>query len=82
MILSDELWRRRYNADPGIVGRQLTINALPYTVIGVLPPRVKFPVQERAWIPLAPLSQAAPRQARDVGVFAHLAPGRCYLTCL
>ncbi|HVG84107.1 MAG TPA: ABC transporter permease, partial [Vicinamibacterales bacterium] len=76
VILSDELWRRRYNADPRIVGRQLTINALPYTVIGVLPPRVKFPFQEVAWIPLAPLSQAAPRQARDVGVFAHLAPGR------
>ena len=76
VILSDELWRRRYNADPRIVGRQLTINALPYTVIGVLPPRVKFPFQEVAWIPLAPLSQAAPRQTRDVGVFAHLAPGR------
>ena len=45
-------------------------------MIGVLPPRVKFPFQEVAWIPLAPLSQAAPRQARDVGVFAHLAPGR------
>jgi putative ABC transport system permease protein len=76
VILSDELWRRRYNADPRIVGRQLTINTLPYTVIGVLPPRVKFPFQEVAWIPLAPLSQPDPRRARDLGVFAHLAPGR------
>ena len=44
VLLSDELWRRRYNADPAIVGRAVTLNARPYTVIGVLPPRVKFPV--------------------------------------
>ena len=43
VMLSDELWRRRYNADPAIVGRALTINAHPHAVIGVLPPRVKFP---------------------------------------
>ena len=45
-------------------------------MIGVLPPRVKFPIQEVAWIPLAPLSQADPRQARDLQVFAHVVPGR------
>ncbi len=76
VLLSDELWRRRYNADPAVVGRPLTINAQPYTVIGVLPPRVKFPFLQVAWIPLAPLSQAEPRQARDLEVFARLAPGR------
>lgn len=76
VMLSDELWRRRYNADPQIIGRQVTLNAQPYSVIGVLPPRVKFPFQQVAWIPLAPLSQTAPRQARNLEVFARLAPGR------
>lgn len=76
VILSDELWQRRYNADPQIVGRALTINAQPYTVIGVLPPRVKFPFLQVAWVPLTPLSQAEPRQARDLEVFARIAEGR------
>ena len=76
VLLSDELWRRRYNADPAVVGQPLTINAQPYTVVGVLPPNVKFPFLQVAWIPLAPLAQAEPRQARDLEVFARLAPGR------
>jgi putative ABC transport system permease protein len=76
VLLSDDLWRRRYNADPAIVGRPVTVNAQPYTVIGVLPPRVKFPFQQVAWVPLAPLSQTEPRQARDLQVFAHVAAGR------
>ncbi len=36
-ILSDGFWRRRYGADPSIVGRSITLNATPFTVVGVLP---------------------------------------------
>ena len=36
-ILSDGFWRRRYGADPTIVGRTITLNASPFTVVGVLP---------------------------------------------
>ena len=36
-IISDSLWRRRYGANPAIVGRQVTVNEAPVTVIGVLP---------------------------------------------
>jgi predicted permease len=76
ILLSDELWRRRYNADPGIVGRAVTVNGSPCTVIGVLPPRVKFPFQQVAWVPLTPLSHTAPREARDLMVVAHVPSGR------
>jgi predicted permease len=76
VMLSDELWRRRYNGDPAIVGRAVTINAQPYTVIGVLPPRVKFPFLQNAWIPLAPMTERATRESRDLEAFARLAPGR------
>ena len=54
----------------------MTINARPYTVIGVLPPRVKFPFLQVAWIPLAPLVATPPRQARDLEVFAPDRRGR------
>ena len=36
-VLSDGLWRRRFGADPSMVGRAVTLNAMPFTVIGVLP---------------------------------------------
>jgi predicted permease len=38
IILSDRLWRRRFNADPTLVGRVLRLNAESWTVIGILPP--------------------------------------------
>jgi putative ABC transport system permease protein len=41
VILSDALWKRRYNADPAIVGRNLTIDGESYEVIGVTPPGFK-----------------------------------------
>ncbi len=77
VMLSDELWRRRYNADPAIVGRAVTVNALPYTVIGVLPPRVKFPFLQNAWIRADPGGGThRARVSRDLEVFGRLAAGR------
>ncbi len=43
VVLSDGYWRRRFGADPGIVGRQLTLYGMPYQVIGVMPRDFVFP---------------------------------------
>jgi len=75
VVLSDDLWRRRYNADPGVVGRAMTINGRPSTVIGVLPPRVKFPFNQVAWVPLAPLAHASKRDERSLQIFGRLRDG-------
>ncbi len=40
-LISDGFWRRRYAADPAIVGQSIILNALPVTVIGVLPPQFR-----------------------------------------
>ena len=37
VILSDRLWRTRFGADPNIVGRKITLNMQPFTVVGVMP---------------------------------------------
>ncbi len=42
-ILSDRLWRTRFASDAAIVGRTITLNAQPYTVVGVMPPGVQHP---------------------------------------
>ena len=42
-VLSDGYWRRRFGADPNIVGKSLTFNGTPFLVIGVMPPDFVFP---------------------------------------
>ncbi len=43
VVLSDQLWRRRFASDPGIIGRTLSLGGRPYEVIGVLSPDFHFP---------------------------------------
>ena len=53
-ILSDTFWRQRYNADPNVIGRQIRVNGVPGTVIGVLPPGFRFLSSDvRLFLPLA-----------------------------
>ena len=37
-ILSDAFWQRRFNADPGVLGRTVDVDGNPFTIVGVLPP--------------------------------------------
>jgi len=43
VILSDGLWRRRFAADTGIIGRRILLDDRPFVVAGVLPPDFRFP---------------------------------------
>jgi predicted permease len=53
-ILSDTFWRQRYNADPNVIGRQIRVNGVPRTVIGVLPRAFRFLSSDtRLFLPLA-----------------------------
>ena len=52
-VLSDRLWRRRYHADPGVIGRGINISDEPYTIVGVMPPDFEFRYPEaELWTPL------------------------------
>ena len=37
VLLTNQLWRQQFQSDPGILGRVITLNGFPYTVIGVMP---------------------------------------------
>ncbi len=43
ILLSDSLWRRRFHADPAVLGQKLLLNGEPYEVIGVMPAGLKLP---------------------------------------
>jgi len=52
-VISDHLWRRRYHADPGVIGRGITISDEAYTVVGVMSPDFEFRYPEaELWAPL------------------------------
>jgi predicted permease len=54
VILSNAVWRNMLQADPGVVGKQVTLNDQPYTVVGIMPPRFIFPASEnkpQIWVP-------------------------------
>lgn len=43
VILSDRAWRDKFAADPGILGRKITLDSQPFTVVGVMPPGTEHP---------------------------------------
>jgi predicted permease len=53
VVLAHRLWRRQFEADPNIVGRQILLDGRGYTVVGVMPPDFYFPRPDfEMWIPL------------------------------
>jgi len=53
VVLGNALWRERYGADPGVVGRNIVLDSETYTVIGVMPRTFSFPSWAQLWTPLA-----------------------------
>jgi putative ABC transport system permease protein len=83
VVLSHKLWQRRFGADPSIVGKQITLSAVQYTVIGVMPASFETPRltgamlhEPELWAPFAPDLNDWTRDGRavDAGV-ARLKPG-------
>jgi predicted permease len=78
VVLSDGLWRRRFGADPSIVGRTINLNGAVFEVIGVMRPDFHYPGREhQLWIPLAINPAVLSRQLRtyDHLAIARLKPG-------
>jgi putative ABC transport system permease protein len=88
VLISEGLWRRRFNSDPAVVGNKLLLNDRGYTVVGIMPARFEFPLPlfnvqgnrfaERAdiWKPVAfTKDELKSRGSRNYGVIARLRDG-------
>ena len=51
VVLSEQLWRRDFSADPNVVGKLVRINATPFTIIGVASAEQRYPVTSDLWMP-------------------------------
>jgi putative ABC transport system permease protein len=60
-VISERLWRSRFNADATLVGRSIVLNNEPHVVIGVMPPGMRFPSRlTDVWLPLGPVIPTLP----------------------
>ena len=75
VILSHEVWQRRYQSDPQIIGRSVTVNGKPHTVVAVMPIGFSFPENQKVWIPLGPTARDDARTERSLFAFGRLKPG-------
>jgi putative ABC transport system permease protein len=88
VMISERLWRRRFNSDPQLVGSQVSVNGRSYTVVGIMPANFEFPLPlfgvqggtfaERAdmWKPIAfSKNELESRGSRSYGVIGRLKPG-------
>ena len=75
-LLSDHLWRTTFHSDPDVVGRAITLEGKPYTVLGVMPRGFNYPATVEIWTP----SAMAPSDFDDfdhtyVRILGRLKPG-------
>ena len=75
VVLGHTLWQRSFDADPAVLGRTLTVDGLPLTVVGILPPDFEFGFDSPdLWLPLRPALEAS-ATARNVNVVGRMTGG-------
>jgi len=79
VVITDALWKRRFDADPSIVGRRVIIDGQPHEIVGVAPHRFAFPDGTDIWAPLAFDPARAPsRDRRYLTVIGRVKAGRTF----
>jgi predicted permease len=64
-VLSFDLWRNRFNADPALIGSEIRLNGQNFTVLGVMPEYFSFPNRDmQLWVPFAFTEQQKSDQER------------------
>lgn len=69
VVIRESLWRRRYSADPALIGSAITVGGEPHTVVGIMPDSLLFPASGELWMPI---EEATLRNSR--GTVVNLRP--------
>src|SRR5215471_929493 len=87
VVISDSLWRRRYAADPNVVGKTIMLNAVPHVVVGIAPPSLLVPTNRLlhpaiafaakidVWQPIAPTNEELQGESWNYGILVRLRNG-------
>ena len=76
VVIGEILWRTRFGADSGILGRTLDLSGTPYTIVGVAPATLGYPGRTQLWLPLGfGVGQANDRDSHSYDVIGRLKAG-------
>jgi len=73
VILGYRLWQNRYSGNPGIIGRTVTIDGEPHTIVGIMPQGYSYPRTADLWRPLT--GREKEDDDPELSIIARLAPG-------
>src|SRR6185295_4303221 len=76
IVLSSDLWRKRFGGDPQVLGSSVDLGGVSHTIVGVMPPEFQFPnSQFKLWVTLGSALSHTPKQAenRQLRIFRTLA---------
>jgi putative ABC transport system permease protein len=74
-ILSNRMWVERYGSNPAVLGMTVRIDNIPLTVIGVMRPDFRFPLDTDLWTVFPPSGPPGKREDRNYSSIGRLAPG-------
>src|SRR5208282_1988630 len=76
IVLSYQLWRGQFGADPDIIGKKTLVDSVSHTIIGVMPESFSFPkLKSQFWIPMVLDKDEIAKGGRYLTVVARLKPG-------
>src|SRR5262249_5354245 len=68
-IISERLWRSRFDADPSLVGRTITVDGRAHTVVGVMQAGMRYPSRVTdLWLPIGPVVPSFPPRGAHPGL--------------
>lgn len=76
VVIGERVWKTRFDGDPGVLGKRVTVGTETATIVGVMPDAFAFPENHHLWMPLR-INGAMfePRTGPRVTIFGRLAPG-------
>jgi predicted permease len=76
-VISGAIWKSRYASDSNVIGKAVRVNALPVTLVGVMPDGLEWPFGHEVWVPMSqrPPVFRGPRQQRQFMAYGRLAEG-------
>jgi putative ABC transport system permease protein len=51
VLISNDLWEESFHSDQRTIGREIDLDGVPATIVGILPPGFRFPGKSRLWVP-------------------------------
>ena len=75
VLISNAFWQRRFHSDPSAIGRTLTVDGIPRTIVGVVPHQLGEMVAADLWLPTAIDPNNPERRNHNYGIVALLKPG-------